>query len=244
MYYIAYIVIVLISACVLWHKYTDRKLIKSVTSFNRGERSERRAVLRLLKLGIPPRAIFHDCYFYKSSGFYTQADLVVATRSGLIVFEIKDYGGWIYGDSHQKYWTQSLAHGHEKHKFYNPVMQNRGHIRAIRDNLCSNWGIPIYSVVVFYGDCKLKHVKVDDENVYVIRPSKLKKTVISILRKPEARYGDKREVMKILTQAVRDGENPKIVSDQREAACNISRYALRRSLSLNSLSLIFRLIRW
>ena len=228
----------------LWRKYTDRKLIKSVTSLERGEKSERRAVLRLLKFGVDPRAIFHDCYFYKSSGFYTQADLVVATSSGLIVFEIKDYGGWIYGDSHQKYWLQSLAYGREKHRFYNPVMQNRGHIRAIRDNLCRNWGIPIYSVVVFYGSCKLKDVVVDDDNVFVIRPNKIKKVMTDILQKKPARYGDKREIMAVLGKSVSDGKNPKIVSYQREAAYNISRHALRRSLSLNPLSLIFRIFRW
>lgn len=71
-------------------------------------------------------------YIQKTSGEYTQVDVAVATRTGIIVFEVKDYSGWIFGNDRQKYWTQLLAYGKEKHRFYNPVMQNAGHIQAIR----------------------------------------------------------------------------------------------------------------
>ncbi len=70
------------------------QLIETVTPRNRGERSERKTVLKLLKMGIDHRAIFHDCYIRKASGAYTQVDLVVATRAGLLAFEIKDYYGF------------------------------------------------------------------------------------------------------------------------------------------------------
>lgn len=46
----------------IWRHRKDRQLLETVTARHRGEWSERKAVLRLLKMGIDPRAIFHDCY--------------------------------------------------------------------------------------------------------------------------------------------------------------------------------------
>ena len=57
-----------------------------MTPVTRGERSERRVILELLKEGINPRAIFHDLYIRKPNGEFTQIDLAVATRVGVIVF--------------------------------------------------------------------------------------------------------------------------------------------------------------
>ena len=74
-------------------KRKERELIEQVTPITRGEWSERRVVLRLLKMGINPKAIFHDLYIQKPNGEYTQVDVAVATKAGIIVFEVKDYSG-------------------------------------------------------------------------------------------------------------------------------------------------------
>lgn len=112
-------------------KQEERKLIEKVTPITRGERSERKVILELLKAGINPKAIFHDLYIQKPNGEYTQVDVAVATKAGIIVFEVKDYSGWIFGNEHQKYWTQILAYGKEKHRFYNPVCRTYSSHQAI-----------------------------------------------------------------------------------------------------------------
>ena len=178
------------------------QLLETVTPRNRGEWSERKTVLKLLKMGIDHRAIFHDCYIRKASGAYTQVDLVVATSQGLLAFEIKDYSGWIFGHFRQRYWTQVLAYGKEKHRFYNPIMQNNGHIQALRDNLSHNPGIPIYSIIVFYGNSTLKDVTIGSGNDYLIYPNDIKSVVRNIMSRPVANFGDKHEIMNVLTQAV------------------------------------------
>lgn len=58
-------------------------LIGLVISVTRGEKSERRVILELLKEGINPKAIFHDLYIQKQNGKYTQIDLAVATKAGI-----------------------------------------------------------------------------------------------------------------------------------------------------------------
>ena len=52
-------------------KRKERQLIEQVTPITRGEWSERRVVLNLLKGGINPKAIFHDLYIQKPNGEYT-----------------------------------------------------------------------------------------------------------------------------------------------------------------------------
>ena len=95
-------------------KRKERQLIEQVTPITRGEWSERRVVLNLLKGGINPKAIFHDLYIQKPNGEYTQVDVAVATKAGIIVFEVKDYSGWIFGNEHQRYWTQLFGNSEFK----------------------------------------------------------------------------------------------------------------------------------
>lgn len=46
-------------AYLIYVKRKERELIEQVTPITRGEWSERRVVLKLLKAGINPKAIFH-----------------------------------------------------------------------------------------------------------------------------------------------------------------------------------------
>lgn len=204
-------------------KRKERELIEQVTPITRGEWSERRVVLRLLKMGINPKAIFHDLYIQKPNGEYTQVDVAVATKAGIIVFEVKDYSGWIFGNEHQKYWTQLLAYGKEKHRFYNPVMQNSGYIQAIRQCLQQNPDTPIYSVIVFFGSSEFKDVTCNANNTFIIYPRSIQQVVSEILMQPNANFGNKYEIMNLFTKAVQNGNNPMIVSSQINSAAYYGR---------------------
>ena len=204
-------------------KRKERELIDQVTPITRCEWSERRVGLRSLKMGINPKAIFHDLYIQKPNGEYTQVDVAVATKAGIIVFEVKDYSGWIFGNEHQKYWTQLLAYGKEKHRFYNPVMQNSGHIQAIRQCLQQNPDTPIYSVIVFFGSSEFKDVTCNANNTFIIYPRSIQQVVSEILMQPNANFGNKYEIMNLFTKAVQNGNNPMIVSSQINSAAYYGR---------------------
>lgn len=241
------IFLTIFAACfIMWRRYKEIQLLETVTPRYRGEASERKTVLELLKMGIDNRAIFHDCYFRKPDGSYTQTDLVVATRQGLLAFEIKDYSGWIFGNYRQKYWTQVLAYGREKHRFYNPIMQNNGHIQAIRDNLRSNYNIPIYSIIVFHGNCTLKNITAASDNDFIIYRNEVRRTVQRILSRPEANFGNKYEIMNVLTEAVANGTNPSIVSAQLMSASMAGRNRPQSAYqySYNTLTLLRRFRRF
>lgn len=79
----------------------------------------------------------------------TEIDHVVIGFFGIIVIETKNMGGEIYGDVKSKEWTHIM--GEQKHKLYNPVMQNQAHIDCIRHCLAKEkiYNINIDNVVVF-----------------------------------------------------------------------------------------------
>ena len=120
--------VLLVGFLSLFRKIRDVKLLKTVTSLNRGKKTERDLVLKLLKHGIPAQTIFHDLCIEKNNGEFSQIDVVVATTEGIIIFEVKDYSGWIYGNGNYSHWTKVLAYGNRTYLFYNPIKQNNNHI--------------------------------------------------------------------------------------------------------------------
>ena len=104
----------------------------------------------------------------------SEIDLLMIHEKGILVFESKNFSGWIFGSANQLNWTQSLQNG-EKHHFYNPIRQNQTHIKALSEYL--NMPISSFtSYIVFSERCSLKSVPEDTEQVIIVRrPNMLKK---------------------------------------------------------------------
>jgi len=124
---IFYLSVALVIIFFLYKKIQPWYLLGRVTEPHRGTRSERDLVVKLLKQGIPSHLIFHDLYLEKYRGHFSQIDLVAITDFGVIVFEVKEYSGWIFGSANQLQWTKVLGYGQYKYRFYNPIKQNRTH---------------------------------------------------------------------------------------------------------------------
>ena len=211
-----------------------REQVQSVTSLDRGTWSERDLIPKLLdKCGIDKRVIYHDLYIRKENGTYTQIDLAVPTPQGIIVFEVKDYSGWIFGNGNSKYWMQILAYGEEKHQFYNPIWQNRTHINALRKLLPNNPDVPIFNIVVFYGNSEFKDLNYDTSGrVRVIYSTQVADIIKDIKNLPVAEYGNKQEVADVLAEGVRNGCDP----DIRQAQINLAVRAKANSHELHTYS--------
>lgn len=88
----------------------------------------------------------------------TQIDHILISPYGVFVIETKSFKGWIFGDAHQKRWTQSLFGPYRssiKYQFQNPIHQNYKHVKAVQDFL----GIDsksIFNIVVFAGGGEFK----------------------------------------------------------------------------------------
>lgn len=202
------------------------ELLKTVTNPNRGTYSERALIINLLELGIPPQTIFHDLYVRRPIGNYSQIDVVVPTKAGIIVFEVKDYSGWIFGNGLQSHWCQVLSYGREKYRFYNPVKQNETHISSIRHMLkyCISTDTPIYSVIVFYGNCILKDISKIPNNTFVIRPYELPSLLNIIMScNVNTNYVNKMEIVRLLKESVANGENSQITTNHSWRVRDIAR---------------------
>lgn len=92
--------------------------------------------------------IINDVIIPGSNGRTSQIDHIIVSTKGVVVIETKALSGRIYGSDTQEHWTQVLAYGKEKHRFYSPVSQNETHIRRLK-RLLKNYDVPFYNVVVF-----------------------------------------------------------------------------------------------
>lgn len=189
----------------------DKKLLETVTKSHRGTKTERKLVLKLLKAGFPAQTIFHDLYLENRNGNYSQIDLVLATKVGIIVFEVKKYSGWIFGTGNQNKWTQVLAYGKDKYYFYNPILQNKKHVENLKTTLTDFQNIKFFSVVIFYGDCQFRDVSFIPNNTFLTKSPRVIDVVKKIIKENEsANYKSKRDVVDILSTAVENGNSKKI----------------------------------
>jgi hypothetical protein len=202
------LIILCIIALNVYKRHKNKELIKSVTSLSRGTNSELNLILKLLKSGVNSKTIFHDLIIKKENDKFSQIDIVLATTQGIIVIEVKDYSGWIFGNGNQTNWTQVLAYGKKKYRFYNPIKQVNSQILSLKNTLKQFDKIPFFSIIVFYGDCVLKEINYVPESTIIVRPHRLLEALNSIkLNNEPAPYENKQQVLDILKQAVLNGAN-------------------------------------
>ena len=183
----------------VYKRYKNQELIKSVTSLNRGTNSELNLILKLLKSGINSKTIFHDLIIKKENDKFSQVDIVIATTQGIIVIEVKDYSGWIFGNGNQTNWTQVMAYGKRKYRFYNPIKQVKSQISSLKNSLKQFDKIPFFSIIVFYGDCTLKEINYVPKGTFIVKSHRILEALNSIKANNEqAPYENKQEVVDTL----------------------------------------------
>ena len=136
---------------------------------------------RLKKLEAQGAKFLFNVYIPKENGETTEIDVMMLCSKGIFVFESKNYSGWIFGNENQMNWYQTLPSGRgksHKEKFYNPIMQNRSHIKHLENYLGVN--CPLWSVIVFSERCTLKDVKVNSGDIKVINRYDILDTVLDI----------------------------------------------------------------
>lgn len=120
-----------------------------------------------------------NLYLPKDDKGTTELDVVLLHESGIYVFESKNYSGWIFGTETQKNWVQTLPQGKGKVKkqyFYNPIMQNKGHIKWLKSYILME-DVSIYSCIVFSNRCTLKDINLTSGEHVVINRYDILKTV-------------------------------------------------------------------
>lgn len=108
--------------------------------------------------------IINDVMIPTNDGNTAQIDHIVVSTYGIFIIETKNYNGWIFGNENSKNWTQVIYK--TKNHFYNPIMQNKGHIKALQDLLTDFSNINYIPIVVFTIKADLKKLDVTSHVVY------------------------------------------------------------------------------
>lgn len=124
-----------------------------------------------------------NCYLPNGNNKTTEADIILLTLNGIFVIESKNYSGWIFGDEKQETWMQTLPAGNKIHKerFFNPIMQNKIHINALKKLIGD--ALPIYSVIVFSNDCTLQNINASDQMTEIVTFGYLNSIINNLLNK-------------------------------------------------------------
>lgn len=120
---------------------------------SKGKVGEMVVKYRLKKLPAEEYIVLNDVLLPTQKGT-SQIDHLVISVYGIFVIETKFYTGWIYGSEYSEYWTQNIFGA--KYKFYNPILQNAGHVRVLRYLLKDYGDVFIFPIVAFSLEADLK----------------------------------------------------------------------------------------
>lgn len=133
-----------------------------------------------------------NCYLPKDNDETSEIDVMMIYKSGVYVFESKNYSGWIFGSESNKMWTQTLPNGRssQKVRFYNPIMQNRTHIKWLEQQ--ADETDPLHCIIVFSQRCEFKELNITSGDVTVIKRDALYDFVREIDERVGPRLDDDR----------------------------------------------------
>lgn len=124
-----------------------------------GKRGEKIVAKELGRLKRKDYIVINDLLLPTVNGKTSQVDHVVVSTRGIFVIETKNHAGRITGSEEAQYWQQHLPS--QSRGFYNPVLQNRSHLRAIRRHL-PKLDAALFSTMVVFTEAWRLDIKADD----------------------------------------------------------------------------------
>lgn len=140
------IIIAVVSLFILY------KILRRVLRKSSGEKGEFAVAKKLKKLDQEKYWVINDLLLH-NNGYSSQIDHVVVSQYGVFVIETKNFMGDISGGASGEMWTQNIYGS--KSYFRNPILQNLGHITAIRKVLGDRSHVQFQNIVLFSERAKL-----------------------------------------------------------------------------------------
>lgn len=124
-----------------------------------GKRGEKMVAKELDRLKKKDYIVINDLMLTSASGRTSQIDHVIVSTRGIFVIETKNHAGRISGFEHAQYWQQHLSS--QSRGFYNPLLQNRSHLRAVR-RILPKTDAELFSTIVVFTEAWRLDIKADD----------------------------------------------------------------------------------
>lgn len=145
----------LVTLLILWLIYRWR----AGRAARKGRRGEKLVADELARLKRSENILLNDLLIPVGGDKTSQIDHVLISTRGIFVIETKSLAGRITGSEFGQYWTQHLSS--QSRSIYNPLLQNRTHVKVIRRLLPELPDSLFTSVVVFTEAWRLD-IKADD----------------------------------------------------------------------------------
>jgi hypothetical protein len=174
---------------------------------NKGFIGEYNLFNELNKIDTP---ILTNVYIPKSDGKTTEIDIVLLHGTGIYVFENKNYSGTVYGEENDKQWTQHIRR--RNYKFMNPIIQNKYHIKHLKEYLGIEDDNVFKSIIVFSDECNISKINIFNENRVIIKSSDAMINIFRMLRNGEMVITgeQKRDIYSKLEKCTKVSEDIKI----------------------------------
>lgn len=140
MNFVLLIILFVVAAVISSPKYKGRKGEQKVAGYlDKLDANEYRVINNLL---------------LKTEYGSSQIDHVIVSVYGIFVIETKNYRGWIVGSEYADNWKQVIYK--RKETLRNPIKQNYGHIKALKEKLRLHNNIKYISIIAFTNRATLK----------------------------------------------------------------------------------------
>jgi hypothetical protein len=187
-------------------------VIKYYTPKIKGYIGERRVSKALKRLNSKEYIVLNNIEL-KIKGSTSQIDHIIVSDYGIFVIETKNYKGWILGYEKDRYWYQVIYK--YRRKFYNPVLQNQGHVYALKHVLKNYNYLRYYSIIAFTKRATLKTNTYTD----VVYTNKLVKTI----KKYDSAYINERTKSEIVSTILKARTNNRTDDKRIIAHSNLNR---------------------
>lgn len=104
---------------------------------------------------------------------------VLLHESGIYVITNNDAEGWIVGSDRGLEWS-SIRYKKDKIQFENPILHNRRHVYALRDNMVELPDEAFESIVLFNNSSSFQRVEISSMNADVLKYKELKQWAKSL----------------------------------------------------------------
>lgn len=172
----------------LWSLISLTIIINILKPLIKGKLGEIAVALFLKFLNNKHYRVMHNVTLYHE-GYKSQIDHIIVSNFGVFVVETKNYKGWIMGSDGARYWTQVIYKSRKK--LYNPILQNQGHVRTLKNILSNYPNIKYIPIVVFTWKSKLKiNTRSDVINIFSLLKTikRFKQANLNDLQKDEIFY--------------------------------------------------------
>lgn len=175
----------IISIAVWWRR---QRLIRN------GRMGERIVAKELNRLNRRDYIIINDLLVSTGNGRTSQIDHVVVSTRGIFIIETKNHSGRISGGEHAQYWQQHLKS--ESKSFYNPLLQNASHLKAIT-HLLPELDKSLFSTMVVFTNAWRLDILTDEiiRSRSILPDRHIARTLIPAERKPKRWWRPGKEVV-------------------------------------------------